>query len=73
MVKHPKRPRDPNQLGKTIVDLATGGATEEKPAVETEAQRSGRAGGSIRAKRLSADQRQEIARKAAETRWRRGG
>ncbi len=28
--KHPKRPRDPNQLGKMIVDLATGAATEEK-------------------------------------------
>jgi hypothetical protein len=23
MPKHPKRPRDPNQLGKLIVDLAT--------------------------------------------------
>lgn len=24
MVKHPKRPRDPNQLGKMIVDLSRG-------------------------------------------------
>jgi hypothetical protein len=27
----PKRPRDPNQLGKMIVDLATGERQEEKP------------------------------------------
>jgi hypothetical protein len=27
----PKRPRDPNQLAKLIVDLTTGTATEETP------------------------------------------
>ena len=31
MTKRPKRPRDPNQLGKLIVDLATGERMEEKP------------------------------------------
>jgi hypothetical protein len=36
-VKHPKRPRDPNQLGKFIVDLATGQRTEEKPVPPTPA------------------------------------
>jgi hypothetical protein len=30
MPKHPKRPRDPNQLAKLIVDLATGERTEAK-------------------------------------------
>jgi len=30
MTKHPKRPRDPNQLGKLIADLATGGRTEDQ-------------------------------------------
>lgn len=29
--KNPKRPRDPNQLGKLVVDLATGEAQEESP------------------------------------------
>ena len=28
MTQHPKRPRDPNQLAKLIVDLATGNATK---------------------------------------------
>jgi hypothetical protein len=36
--KHPKRPRDPNQLAKVIVDLATGQRTDEKPAPLTPAQ-----------------------------------
>jgi hypothetical protein len=27
MAKHPKRPRDPNQLAKLIVDIATGEAS----------------------------------------------
>ena len=31
MPKHPKRPRDPNQLGKLIVDLATGAIEEDRP------------------------------------------
>jgi hypothetical protein len=30
--KFPKRPRDPNQLGKLIVDLATGAATRARLA-----------------------------------------
>ena len=31
MAKHPKRPRDPNQLGKLIVDLSIGAASEPTP------------------------------------------
>jgi hypothetical protein len=33
--KHPKRPRDPNQLAKLIVELASGERTEAKPATPT--------------------------------------
>ncbi len=29
--KTPRRPRDPNQLAKLILDLSTGAATEEPP------------------------------------------
>jgi hypothetical protein len=43
--KHPKSPRDPNQLAKLIVDLATGAATEEKPEPPTPAQEFARSGG----------------------------
>jgi hypothetical protein len=32
MTKSPKRPRDANQLATMIVDLATGEASEDKPA-----------------------------------------
>ena len=73
MPKSPKRPRDPNQLGKLIVDLATGERTEEKPEPPTPAQEFARSGGlkggEARAKALSPERRAEIARKAAAKRW----
>lgn len=34
----PNHPRDPNQISKLIVDLATGTPTEEKPEPPTPAQ-----------------------------------
>jgi hypothetical protein len=71
--KHPKRPRDPNQLGKLIVDLSTGDATEaaqplRSPAIEF-ARSGGLKGGHARAATLSEERRREIARLAAEKRW----
>ena len=59
-----KRPRDPNQLAKLIVDIATGQATDEQPE-PTGRQRSGLA----RAASMTPEQRSEIARKAARARW----
>lgn len=74
MAKRPKRPRDPNQLAKLIVDIATGEAENVKPArptLATEARRKGGLrGGKARAKKLSARKRAAIARKAARARWR---
>jgi hypothetical protein len=32
MTDHPKRPRDPNQLAKSIIDIATGGTPDRDPA-----------------------------------------
>jgi hypothetical protein len=32
--KHPKRPRDPNQLAKHIVDIATGEIKDLEPTAE---------------------------------------
>lgn len=63
--KHPKRPRDPNQLAKSIVALATGEAEEKKPLA------SAVKGGTARAKSLTPQQRAEIARVAAEARWKK--
>jgi hypothetical protein len=34
MAKHPKRPRDPNQLAKLVVDIAAGEA-EMRPTLRT--------------------------------------
>ena len=57
-----------NQLAKAIVDIATGEADENAPA---RGRPGGLRGGEARAKKLSPEERAEIARKAAEKRWRR--
>jgi hypothetical protein len=67
--KPPKRPRDPNQLAKLIVDLATGEKADPKDTLPTQAQKSGERGGAARANNLTSEQRISIARKAAKDRW----
>ena len=59
-----KRPRDTNQLGKLVVDIATGQIDDEPQEESKKAQ-----GGHARAKALSPERRKEIARKAAAARW----
>jgi hypothetical protein len=81
MAKHPKRPRDPNQLAKLIVDLASGERAEPPPTSRDESgkdpaavalgRKGGLKGGVARASNMTAEQRTEIARKAAITRWKR--
>ena len=72
--RRPQRPRDPNQLGKLIVDLSVGEATEtlakDTPAFEF-ARRGGLKGGKARALKLTDDQRSDIARAAAQARWKK--
>jgi hypothetical protein len=74
MIKHPKRPRDPAQLAKFIVDIATGEVEDREPTPEEQgkdpaAVALGRKGGQARAKKLSAKKRKDIARTAANNRW----
>ena len=77
MTKHPKRPRDANQLAKFIADLATGEAAdapdptnqEKDPAAVSLGRKGGLSGGRQRAANMTADQRSEAARKAANKRW----
>lgn len=70
MASTPKRPHDPNQLAKFIVDVATGGLEEELSKKTNEAQsKGGRSGGRARAEKLAPERRAEIARKAARARW----
>ena len=70
---HPKRPRDPNQLAKRIVDIATGRHDdgERKPDKDQAAAAMGRKGGKARAESMSPEKRAEIAKKAAASRWKR--
>lgn len=73
--KKPKRPRDPNLLAKMIVDLSTDEAAKPEPEKNAAAVALGRLGGlkggKARADKLTAEQRQEIARKAAAKRWKK--
>jgi hypothetical protein len=70
-----KRPRDPNQLAKLIVDLATGEAEEpdpdegKDPAAVSLGRKGGLKGGKARAEKMTPEQRSESARRAARARW----
>ena len=57
-----------SQLAKRIVDLTTGEASDE-PSEPTPQEERGSKGGQGRAKKLSAEERSEIAKKAARARW----
>ena len=70
--KRSKRPRDPNQLGKLIVDLSVGEVEDAKPEYDGKnpaAKALGKRGGAAGAKTMSAERRAEIARVAAAKRW----
>jgi len=73
-----KRPRDPNQLAKFIVDAATGARDdavstpkqpEKNPAAVALGRLGGLKGGKARAKALSGAKRKRIAKLAALARW----
>lgn len=79
MPKKPKRPRDPNQLAKLIVDAATGAARlsdgsdqDKNPAAVALGKLGGLKGGRARARKLSKARRKQIAAKAAAARWKKG-
>lgn len=76
MAKKPTRPRDANQLAKSIVDIATGEAgdkqqipPEKNPAAVALGRLGGLKGGKARAAKLSPKKRSDIAKKAAQKRW----
>jgi hypothetical protein len=72
-----KRPRDPNQLAKAIVDIATGQVEDsdtaldsgKNPAAVALGRLGGLKGGKARAATLTKTRRAEIARRAATARW----
>jgi|GraSoiStandDraft_29_1057270.scaffolds.fasta_scaffold2926324_1 hypothetical protein len=69
-----KRPRDPNQLAKLVVDIATGKVPDpvseqkRKPS-GLKGRSGGLKGGKARATALTQEQRKRIAAKAAQARW----
>ncbi len=67
MPKRSSKREDVNEAAARIVEAATNGG-KDPLAVEL-GRRGGLKGGKARAKKLTPEQRQEIARKAAEARW----
>jgi hypothetical protein len=70
-----RRPRDSNQLGKLITDIAMGEVEDVKKqdgrnaaAVEL-GRKGGLKGGKARAESMTPEQRSEAAKKAARARW----
>lgn len=77
-MKNPKRPKDTNQLAKSVVDLLTGEKAEEptkddgkNPHAVALGRSGGLKGGRARADKLTKEQRSEIAKKAAAARWKK--
>lgn len=75
MTEARKRPRDPNELAKQLVDEATGAAPKHEPDAGKDAaavalgRKGGLKGGKARAAKMTPEQRAEAARKAAAARW----
>jgi hypothetical protein len=76
MPDHPrKRPRDPNQLAKQLVDEATGEQPRydpdegKDPTAVALGRKGGLKGGKARAASMTPEQRSAAAKKAAAARW----
>jgi hypothetical protein len=80
--KPPKRPRDANQLAKSVVDQATQEAPaqadetpapkeEKNPAAVALGRLGGLKGGKARTEKLTAQKRSAIAKKAAAAPWKK--
>jgi hypothetical protein len=72
--KRIKRPRDPAQLAKLIMDIAIGEVKDivedgKNPNAVALGKLGGAKGGKARAEKLSDTRRKEIATKAVSTRW----
>lgn len=70
MAKRSKKPADLNRLAAAIVDEATDETPTEPESQQIRAGRAGGLkGGRARASSMTAEERSEAARKAAEARW----
>jgi hypothetical protein len=72
-----KRPTDPNELAKQLVDEATGAAPKhdpdagKDPAAVALGRKGGLKGGKARAEKMTPEERSQAARRAARARWSR--
>jgi hypothetical protein len=75
---HLKRPRDPAQLAKLMIDIASGEVEDRKPAADASGKNAaavalgklgGEKGGAARAAKLSSKKRKQIAQMGAAARW----
>ena len=73
-----KRPRDPAQLAKFVVDVATGEIEDREPTPEEQGKdpaavalgrKGGLKGGKARAENMMPERRAELAKNAAKKRW----
>jgi hypothetical protein len=76
MPERRKRPRDFNQAAKLVIDIASGQVEDRRPTPEEQgkdpaAAALGSKGGQARARKLTNEQRKEIAKRAAAKRWKR--
>jgi general stress protein YciG len=75
MIIPKKLPKDPNQRAHQIARMLTEGASPDEVVTERSermaqiGKKGGRKGGASRTKALSAERRSDIAKKAAEARW----
>lgn len=67
--KGEKRPGDVIGAAIRVARIATGEETEDQPKPKSAAAEMGAKGGAARAKKLTKEQRTEIARKGAAKRW----
>lgn len=65
----PKRPRDPAQLAKLMVDMTTGQVPNDKDEILNPPEDGRSRSGHARAAALTPEQRSEIAKRAAIARW----
>ena len=70
-----RRPRDPNQLAKLVVDIATGEVEDppedagKDPAAVALGRKGGLKGGKAALLGMTPEQRKDAARRAAQARW----
>ena len=73
LIGYHKRPGDPAQLAKLMIDFASGDVEDREPSTEEggKTKESGSIGGKKRAASVAPEKRAEIARKTAAARWRK--